>query len=752
MDVAVLGIRVDAGGAITALDRLGGTLAKTSKSADVLSFTGRRQEETLRSLARSVVAAGGEVDRFGAKIIRLNGGLEAFKRIQAQVNAEMASGVTRTLDLAVATDKVSRSKSNAAFSATKLQGGLKSLATSVIGLNSQVAGLANVLGTFAVGSGVMGGILAGLAAVGFAYNKLTEDSRAAKKATDDLVGSLVAARNARLGETTPGKAFTADELQGKLAAAEKALANAQRAQRIAAAPGGSFGGGNDLSGLGAGINTGPKLAEIKKLRDAVDEANDALRKARLRDAGESAQIATDAAAMQKSLADDGRRSSAEAAGRRKKDHSDEVARFNERIALARALADLASDPLAAASDKIGTRLNNFFDPASNQLTQTYQSPEDPELARLFEAEEKKRQARLTRPLDEAAKEVSKFSQGLKTAGQTISQAAEYFLVSKLGGGSAGGSLGGGVGKSAAGALGGFGATALGGALFGPLLAGIGAFLGDKIGGLFGSTSAERQQAREQKRSQADLAATMEILRAKTQGLNVELLEQIEANRKFFSQLKKQIEDALPGKKNEANRNRQLAEVERFRQAEDEKIRRDYDRAQREKREDLEVRALRAQGKNKEAEALRKQLDDAREIADAEKSGADAAYIARLKEIQAIERGTKALDELTGSLRNAPAGFKVQPYQFEFGASKAFEPKYPDGPSIPYSPERPAFPRAGTSSGTVSNTYTFSFPGTEFIIEGNTSEEMFKSFIQKLRQKKDATLGVTGTLSEALDRM
>ncbi len=745
MDIATLGIRVDAGGAVAELDRLGGSLTKTARHTDTLTGNARKQEENLRSLARQVAASGGEIDRYAARIIRLNGGLEAFKRIQGAVSGEMARGETRTLALATATDRLSGSKSNAALSATKLQGNLRSLATNIIGLNSQVAGLANVLGTFAVGSGVMVGILAGLAALGFIYNRLTSDTQAAKKASDDLVESLSKQRKASRDATEEGAKAIVVQAKASLLAAQ------QRQTRSLAIQSGSIG----LAPAAVErlrVSPTKLAADVQAAADAIKQAEADVVAIQIR--GIQGRLAAQIASheLAQGFAADEKRRVDELDAKRKKAHDAEVRRFNERLTLAKALADLASDPLAAASNKIGTRLDNFFNPAANPLNAAYQSATPPGLDEAFERAEKARQDKLKRPIEEAAKEVSKFSQGLKTAGQTISQAFEYFIVSKLGGGSAGGSLGGSVGKGAAGALGGFGGTALGQAIFAPLLAGLGAFLGDKLGGIFGKSSAQRQKEREQRRANEDLAATMEILRAKTQGLNVELLEQIEANRKFFSQLKQQIEAALPGTKNESNRNRQLAEAERMRQIEEDKIRRDYERSQREKREELEVRALRAQGKNKEAEALRKQLDDAREIAEAEKAGMDAAYIARLKEIQAIERGTKALDELTGSLRNAPAGFKVAPYSFEFGAPKTFDPKYPAGGSIPYSPTRPAFPKAGTSTGTVNNSYTFSFPGTDFILEGNTTEEVFKSFITKLRQKKDATLGATGTLSEALDRM
>ncbi len=371
----------------------------------------------------------------------------------------------------------------------------------------------------------------------------------------------------------------------------------------------------------------------------------------------------------------------------------------------------------------------------------------------------------------AAGEASKKMAGaLSSATAVITQAATDFVINKLGGGTLGGAVGGGVGRAVAGGFGGFGGTAVGQAIFGPIVAGFGAAVGKSIDRLFDFSGAVKAAREAMAKLRESLERSLAVERAKSGNGNVALIEAENSVREYYRNLRETTEAAfkiLPvatgGTRADLELNRirarqiadkaaRMAELDALEKLALERARKYVAETQKLAREDLEVRALTAQGKNKEADALRKDLADRREILEAERAGMDAAYIARLKEIQALEKTTKTLDELTGSLRNAPAGFKVQPYQFEFGAPKTSEPKYPAGPSIPYSPERPAYPRAGTSTGTVTNSYTFSFPNTEFKIEGNTTEEIFKSFVTKLRQKKDATLGATGTLSDALDRL
>jgi len=246
-------------------------------------------------------------------------------------------------------------------------------------------------------------------------------------------------------------------------------------------------------------------------------------------------------------------------------------------------------------------------------------------------------------------------------------------------------------------------------------------------------------------AQKDLAATMAILRIRTAGGNADLLEATENNRKFFEQLKLQINAALPGKKNEAERNAQRAEADVLRGKEEERIRRDYERTQRERREDLDVRGLRAMGKGSEADKLALEIQQQREREEAKAAGADEAYIARLKEIQALEKAALEIDKtadalkrLTTEVRNAPSGFKVESYinQFATPRSSGWET------GLGFAPKTlPA-----TAQPVVIN-----LRDAKFTIDGSKSpEETLNSFVRVLRVKANAVTGPNTALSTALD--
>lgn len=79
-------------------------------------------------------------------------------------------------------------QTSAAFNA--MRGSMTSLAASALQTAPGVAQLGSVIGSLAFGSVVTVGVLAGLAAITVAWRKLTEDTREAKKATDDAIAAL----------------------------------------------------------------------------------------------------------------------------------------------------------------------------------------------------------------------------------------------------------------------------------------------------------------------------------------------------------------------------------------------------------------------------------------------------------------------------------------------------------------------------------------------------------------------------------
>lgn len=101
---------------------------------------------------------------------------------------------------------------------------------------------------------------------------------------------------------------------------------------------------------------------------------------------------------------------------------------------------------------------------------------------------------------------------------------------------------------------------------------------------------------------------------------------------------------------------------------------------------LDVRALQAQGRDREADALRLQLDQEEEIRRAQQAGYSDAYIARLMEVHAMEEQAAIQEEVARQIRNvssalnAPDGLRLSlaRWQAEIHSSPPFDP----GPSTP----------------------------------------------------------------------
>ncbi|HYD52610.1 MAG TPA: hypothetical protein VEA99_08285, partial [Gemmatimonadaceae bacterium] len=96
-----------------------------------------------------------------------------------------------------------------------------------------------------------------------------------------------------------------------------------------------------------------------------------------------------------------------------------------------------------------------------------------------------------------------------------------------------------------------------------------------------------------------------------------------------------------------------AYLEQLKKAQElEKAERERMRAEREAdlRADYDVRALRAESRSEEAEALQLRLAQEREYREAERAGLDAATLARLKEVQAMEATSKAAERAAEARR------------------------------------------------------------------------------------------------------
>jgi hypothetical protein len=330
------------------------------------------------------------------------------------------------------------------------------------------------------------------------------------------------------------------------------------------------------------------------------------------------------------------------------------------------------------------------------------------------------------------------SSGAERAAQVISQAIEYMIVQKVGGGTASGNFGAAIAKGAfADFAGGFGATALGGAIFGPLVAGIGATVGSLFD--FGS-KAKRAAAELQAMTEAAQASA---LAAKVNAQGYETVEQRKARetanfRKQYDERREQL--AKGGLK--PHELEELATMMHTFQELIARLDREDAFARQSASEDLEVRALRAQGKDREAEIMERENRQAREVYEAERQNMGDAYIARLKEIHAIEDTATALDKLTTSVRNAPSGFKIESYINRFAEPRPWN--QPPTTNIPYSPERPTggIPKATTTT----NTYTV----TVKVDGAKNPRDTAVEVVKQLRALASETAGINAPLSQAID--
>lgn len=126
------------------------------------------------------------VDARGAIVTtkQLAGELDALGKKGAAV-AGIAGG-----SVAPAMDRVQGATARARLSVGRLGNQFGSLIASMSGVHPVATNIVGVLGNFAVGGAVMAGILGGLAAITFAYKKLTEDARDAARATRELIADL----------------------------------------------------------------------------------------------------------------------------------------------------------------------------------------------------------------------------------------------------------------------------------------------------------------------------------------------------------------------------------------------------------------------------------------------------------------------------------------------------------------------------------------------------------------------------------
>ncbi|MBY0490629.1 MAG: hypothetical protein K2R93_12375 [Gemmatimonadaceae bacterium] len=237
-----------------------------------------------------------------------------------------------------------------------------------------------------------------------------------------------------------------------------------------------------------------------------------------------------------------------------------------------------------------------------------------------------------------ADEMRKNNQSL-SGGEQVATAAGG-VVGAFGGGYAVGSM---TTSKTGGALAGAATGALTGAAAGSVIPVIGTAVGaiiggivGGIGGLLGAANSGKQAAAQMAIAQQQLQKSLEGIRATFAGDS--LSAAIAQARSQFDDLRKATEAAYSGKKNEAERNKVLAELNTLEAQRIEILKAQYAEALRLANLDLDARLAAAQGRSGEADRIREQIAAQKELnAAIDQYGKDSAYVEKLREVQAAEQ-------------------------------------------------------------------------------------------------------------------
>lgn len=271
-DIAVVGIQlrtdeVERGAKVVvkAFGNMAAAREKESVAARIATQAERQAVQAVEQAARAYSTAGvssleftralKQMGAVGPAVTEEINRNSAAARANAQA-AKLAADAQRQTAEAVKTADVATTRATPGLKS--LQTNLGSLAIAAGGLPGPLGRTAQALSTFALGGGPAVAIIAGISAIAFAYNQITEPARRAREETDKLIESLNRARDARFGldiQKDMAKA-TAD-----VTAAMTALDRARQGTTVAISSGG-------------GAYTGPRIneADITKAEERVFNA------------------------------------------------------------------------------------------------------------------------------------------------------------------------------------------------------------------------------------------------------------------------------------------------------------------------------------------------------------------------------------------------------------------------------------------------------------------------------------------------
>lgn len=302
------------------------------------------------------------------------------------------------------------------------------------------------------------------------------------------------------------------------------------------------------------------------------------------------------------------------------------------------LADTIEHDLLRAMERFATKgatsWRAFFQEASQLSTQ---------FTAALEANIAKQAALLA---DATTKHDSALAASIKTeiAHLKTLMTAAHEAATVIDAGMAGYQVGEQSGNSTKGALGGAASGAAMGAEFGPWGAVAGGLIG-AAAGLFGAAAEHRKAAAAlQKAAEAAQLSLMQYnVKAGLGGTTAPDVSKAE-NHAEANKLYDAIDAALPGLKNQVEREKELAQVRADEAAITEKLANAESTANARAVEDLQVRQLEAQGRSDEATALRAQL----EMEDALTAKRSAEYIVALQLAESLEAAAAATKKANGA--------------------------------------------------------------------------------------------------------
>lgn len=645
-DLATLGLRIENGQFIQGAKQAEGAVTSLGKTVDTSRV---KFEAWQRELAQKAATAQA---------------VENAKRLNAEIERTNTQAARTTVGIG------------------RLRGSMTTLAASALSSAPGVAQFGSVVGMLELGSVATVGILAGLAAIGFAYNKLTEDSRKAKDEVKKMNDELDRAAASRFLATEAGQQSRMGKLADQFRAAQAQLAEAQAGRFIGAA---GYGGQHVVV-----------AADV-----AAAQANITLVMNRIREASLQFGEVMERNAPKIDRATKAVRDYTEAVGQLSRLQGPHISTTSGGFVRSILAGDMPNVPggFVRPTDTGAAGARAAADEEQRQAMIAAKRYQD-DMRAIWRQGLGKIITDGTRSFRDFFEDVLRLFSGLMSRmqqeGKTKGGAYKWLGIgsSAIAGGFTGYQIGTQQGSASGGALlGGIGGAAAGFQIAGPLGAVVGGLTGFAAG-LIGGASAAREHAKALMDAQRVIAASIADFHDLALGQEGSLDATIRHIHEQGDQLRANIRANTPG------------EGSWWQSPE---------------------------SREHERQLIAQTYTD------------EALFIARVREQDAINKTTKALEELATSVRNAPSGFKIEPYVNRFGAPSHWVPGLGGPTTTPYSPNGGGLGPVGGSSVSISGaTFNFILP------QGVKAEQVGPVVMKYFRSIQGRTVGFNAPVAMAMD--